>query len=106
LHTFMSLAYYAPQDIASRVVYLADPEMSLRHLGHTTVDQGILDLKPWFRLNVEEYGPYVASQQRFLVYGSMGFLEWLLYELPAANRMIELRSQNEDRLLFLVSRKE
>jgi hypothetical protein len=119
-HTFMILTYYAPRDIASRVIYLADPEMSLRHLGHTTVDQGILDLKPWFRLKVEEYGPYVASQQRFLVYGKIGNfngllseltaanvrISWLLSELIAANMQIELKGQNGNSLLFLVSRKE
>jgi hypothetical protein len=84
------------------------------------VDQGILDLKPWFRLKVEEYGPYVASQQRFLVYGKIGNfngllseltaanvrISWLLSELIAANMQIELKGQNGNSLLFLVSRKE
>ena len=51
-HTFMKLVHYAPQDLASRLVYLADPEASLRSLGHNTVDRGMLDLKPWFQLNV------------------------------------------------------
>ncbi len=106
LHTFMMLAHYAPQDITSRLVYLADPEASLRYLGHTTVDQGILDLRPWFRLEIKEYGPYVASQRQFLVYGNIGFLNWLLYKLTADNMRIELKGRNEDNLLFLVSRKE
>jgi hypothetical protein len=110
LHTFMELAYYAPRDIASRVVYLADPQASLRYLGHSSVDQGILDLQPWFRLKVEEYAPYVASQQRFLVYIRDKYLNnptaninWLLAELTTTNRRIELRSRHEDGLLFLVS---
>lgn len=105
-HTFMILTYYAPRDIASRLVYLADPEASLRYLGYTTVDQGILDLKPWLRLKVEEYKRYVASQPRFLVYGNTGFLNWLLYKLTETNMRIELRGRNGDNLLFLVSRKE
>jgi hypothetical protein len=103
LHTFMTLAYYAPPDIASRVVYLADPQVSLRHLGHSSVDQGILDLKPWFGLRVEEYASYVASQQRFLVYGPIGGLNWLLSELTATNRRIELKGRNRENILFLVS---
>lgn len=116
LHTFMLLAYYAPRDISSRLVYLADPQASLRYLGHTVVDQGILDLKPWFRLNVEQYRPYVASQQRFLLYtrvrgdrswvgcfwGMPWDLNWLLYELERDNMQIELRARNQDDLLFLV----
>lgn len=116
LHTFMLLAYYAPRDISSRLVYLADPQASLRYLGHTVVDQGIIDLKPWFHLNVEQYRSYVASQHRFLFYtrvrgdrswvgcfwGMPWDLSWLLYELERDDMQIELRGRNEDDLLFLV----
>ena len=105
LSTFMSLAYYAPHDIASRVVYLADPQAEFRYFGHNSVDQGILDLKPWFRLKVEEYAPYVASQERFLVYGGAHIGNWLLFDL-LANMRIELRGRNGNNLLFLVSHKE
>ena len=103
LHTFMTIAHYAPQDIASRVVYLADPQASLRYLGHSSVDQGILDLKPWFGLKIEEYTSYVGSQQQFLVYGPIGWLNWLVSELIGNNRRIELKGRHSDNLLFLVS---
>jgi Dolichyl-phosphate-mannose-protein mannosyltransferase len=105
LVAFMSLAHYAPQDIASRVVYLADPQASFRYFGHSSVEQGILDLKPWFRLKVEEYTPYIASQERFLVYGGVHIGNWLLFELKLPNRRIELRGRNGNNLLFLVSPK-
>jgi hypothetical protein len=117
LHTFMLLAYYAPRDISARVVYLADPEASLHYLGHTIVDQGILDLRPWFQLNIEKYKTYVASRHRFLVYsrviGDRNWLgcfwdqpwdlNWLLFELKRADMQIELRGRNKDDLLFLVT---
>lgn len=105
-HTFMTLAHYAPRDITVRLVYLADPQASLRHLGFTSVDQGMLNLKPWFRLKIEEYAPYVASQQQFLVYGPIGWLNWLLSDLTATNRRIELKGRNRENLLFLVSAAE
>ena len=106
LHTFMTIAHYAPRDVASRVVYLAYPQASLRHLGHSSVDQGILDLKPWFGLRIEEYPSYVASHQQFLVYGPIGWLNWLVSELTATNRRIELKGRNGENLLFLVSTAE
>ncbi len=113
LYDFMTLAHYAPPDIASRVVYLADPQASLRHLGHSSVDQGILDLKPWFHLKIEESAPYVASQQRFLLYVRGQSLnsrfrrwQWLLSELTTTNRRIELKARNRENLLFLVSATE
>jgi hypothetical protein len=106
LHTFMPLAYYAPREFAARLVYLADPGLSLRYLGHSSVDQGILELKPWFPVKIERYGPYVASQRRFFVYGNLGGLNWLFNELTAAEMRIELRGRNANKLLFLVSPNE
>lgn len=44
LQAFMILAHYAPTDITSRLLYLANPDASLRYLGHMTVDRGILAL--------------------------------------------------------------
>jgi hypothetical protein len=106
LHTFTTLAHYGPREFASRLVYLADPQASLRHLGHSSVDQGILDLKPWFGLKVEEYGPYIASHDRFLVYGYLDpYWVWLLTELSLANFRIEMRGRNKNNFLFLVSAK-
>jgi dolichyl-phosphate-mannose-protein mannosyltransferase len=113
LYDFMTLAHYAPPDIASRIVYLADPQASQRHLGHSSVDQGILDLKPWFRLKIEEYAPYVASQQRFLLFVRGQCLnrrfrrwQWLLSELTTTDRRIELKGRNRNNLLFSVSATE
>jgi Dolichyl-phosphate-mannose-protein mannosyltransferase len=124
LHTFMILAYYAPPDIVSRLVYVADPELSVLYVGYSTIDQGILDLKPWFGLKIEQYDIYVASLRPFWVYvygnplnwrsgrnwlaanrGSSGF-NWLLAELTATNRKIDLRAQNGENFLFLVNSSE
>jgi hypothetical protein len=106
LHTFLTLVHYAPREFASRLVYLADPQASLRHLGHSSVDQGILDLEPWFGLKVEQYGPYIASHERFLVYGQVDpDWVWLLSELSLANFRIEMRGRNKNNFLFLVSAK-
>lgn len=106
-HIFMALAYYAPPDITSRLVYLGDPEASLRRLGHNSVDRGMLDLiGPWFHLPVKEYRPYIRSHRRFLVYGNVGWLAWLPDELQADNMRLELEARRKDEFLFLVSAPE
>jgi hypothetical protein len=102
-HTFFCLAHYAPQDVGSRLVYLADPEAALRHLGHNSAEQGALALLgPWFHLNVQEFLPYIASHRRFLFYGNIGDWDYILYELEAINAHVELIGRDDDRLLFLV----
>lgn len=105
-HSFMMLSHYAPRELSSRLVYLAEPKASLQHLGYDTIDRGILDLRPWFGFHIEEYGRYLETQQRFLVYvsgGRLGSLNWLLTELASAPYRIELRARIDDHLLFLVT---
>jgi hypothetical protein len=105
-HTIMRLAYYAPSDVASRLVYLADADSALRHVGQTTVDRGLLALKSVFGVNVQNYRAYIASQERFFVYGPNRNFSWLLFELTATDMRIELRGRNEDSLLFWVNPKD
>jgi hypothetical protein len=103
-HTFITLAHYAPPEIATRVVYLADPEASLRRLGHDSVERGMVDLLgPWFRLNVTDYTSYVRSHSQFFVYGNLGFLSWIIEELKEDGMRVELRGRNGSEFLFLVN---
>jgi len=105
-HTFMMLSHYAPRELSSRLVYLADPQASMRHLGYDTVDRGIWDLRPWFGFHIEEYSRYLDAHQKFLVYvnsGRLGSLNWLLTELASAPLHIELRAKVDDHLLLLVT---
>ena len=117
LHSFMALVHYAPRDLSTRLVYLADPQASVRYLCNDTIDRGILDLKPWFHVPVEEYGPYIASHERFLLYARvqgerhwLGFFwgepwewNWLLNDLHNFPVRVELRDRSDDNILFLVT---
>lgn len=109
-HTLVLFSHYAPPEIASRMVYLADPALALKRLGHNSVERGMIDLiKPWFGMDVADYESFVAEHPRFLVYGNFGtlsFLSWLLPELQANNMRIEFRGRNGENLFFLVSRAE
>lgn len=107
-HSFMMLSHYAPRELSSRLVYLSDPQASLRHLGHNTVDRGILDLRPWFGFHIEEYSRYLEAHPKFFVYvngGRLSGLSWLLTELASAPFQVELRAKVDDHLLFLVANK-
>ncbi|SPP63659.1 glycosyltransferase family 39 protein [Nitrospira lenta] len=116
-HNFMMLAHYAPGDLSSRLVYLADPEASLRHMGHDTMDRGMVDLNPWFRMNVKESRAFQQSCGRFFLYVHGGFLggplanglsvpdfNWLLSDLILGEWHLELLRRQENHLLFLVTR--
>lgn len=118
-HNFMMLSHYAPQDLVSRYVYLADPGQSLRYLGHNTMDRGILDLRPWFRMNIHEFEGYLHTQPRFLLYVHGGYLggpwvngqvgpslNWIVSDLTESGWHLELKARRDNQLLFLVTRPE
>lgn len=104
-HSFLVLSHYAVPEIRSRLVYLADPELSMRYLRHNSIERGMFDLlKPVFRLNVKEYRPYIASKRPFLLCGDPDyFLNWVLADLPSSGARLELKGQHQEVELFLVS---
>jgi hypothetical protein len=81
-HTFTRLSHYAPGGRAAPRLP-GDRRASLRHLGHNSVDQGMLDLDGLLGFNVREYAPFVSAGRAFYVYGS-STSELLLSELAEA----------------------
>jgi 4-amino-4-deoxy-L-arabinose transferase-like glycosyltransferase len=71
---FLQLTHYAPPALAARLVYLSDPDASLRHAGWDTSDRALRELRRWAALNVADYGPFRAAHSCFLVYGRAGWL--------------------------------
>ena len=109
-HTFTQLSHYGSPELTARIAYLADPALALKHLGHNSVERGMLDLvKPWFRMNVVEFEPFVAEHSRFLIYGDfveLEFLNWIVTELQARGLRFELLNRQGDHLFLLASKSE
>jgi hypothetical protein len=108
-HTFTVLSHYGPPDIKNRMVYLADPVLALKQLGHNSVERGMCDLlKPWFRMNVVAFEPFVTEHPQFLVVGDfyeLGFLNWITPELQRRGMRLELLNRAGDQLFLLASRR-
>lgn len=102
-HTFIEFNYYAPE-ISSRVVYLADPEISLRRIKQNSIERGMVDLlKPWFGLNVTDYQSYVAARPRFLLCGDPQYFSWIVPQLEEDGMQLELKGFEGSTMLFIVS---
>jgi hypothetical protein len=106
-HLFIILSHYAPPEVRSRLVYLADPDKSLRYLRHSSLERGTLDLlKPWFRLNVQPYRPDPGSRGQFLLVGDpQNFMNWILQDLVASGTRMELTGRHQEVLLFRVGQR-
>jgi hypothetical protein len=100
---FHRVSFYARRDLARRLTYVADPHLSIRYLGHDTVDRGLLDLNSWFPLNVVWWHDWLSTHTSFLVYGYVDDRSWLTFELPSVSDSVELVGrQDKWRLLFSV----
>ncbi len=103
-YTFIELEHYAPPEISSRVVYLADPQISLQRIGSNSIELGTLSLfKPWFQLNVTDYKPYIASRPRFLLCGNPQSFSWIVPQLEQDGMRLELKGNKGKILIFLVT---
>lgn len=96
------LSFYATRELATRVNYVADPQKSVEYLRQDTVDQGLLDLRPWFPLKVVRVESFLADNPRFLAYGATDIWSWITYDLPkwGDTRLIERVDQH--RMLFSI----
>ena len=102
-YTFIDLNYYAPE-LSPRVVYLADPEISLLRLHTNSIERGMVDLlKPWFKLNVTDYRSYIATRPRFLLCGDPGFFSWIVPQLEEDGMRLELKGIDGKVMIFIVS---
>jgi hypothetical protein len=100
---FHRLSFYGRRDLANRLVYVADPHLSVHYLGHDTIDRGLLDLAPWFPLRVVWWREWWSAHPFSLVYGYVGEWTWVSFALPEVGK-VELMDRDVSHLLFSVTR--
>ena len=80
--SFYRLSFFAPRELASRLLYVSDPVLQRKHLGFGSLDRGMIDLTPWFPLHVVALRDFIQTTPSFLVLTALTDWTWLAYELP------------------------
>jgi hypothetical protein len=101
-HLFFQLSHYAPPELASRFVYLADRAAALHYLKTDTVELGMQEFGRWTPMSIEDYRSYVRAHPRFLLFGDTGAWVWLLPHLRATGARLRLVAAEGSLHLFLV----
>lgn len=96
------LSYYAPRRLASRLVYVADPQAAVSYLGEDTVDRGLLDLRPWFPMDIVRADSFLTDNRQFYVFGQTFEWSWLTYDMPKWGQTKLMARGEQGRLLFSV----
>lgn len=99
---FHRLSFYAPPNMSRRLSYLADPDASVEYVHQDTVDRGLLELRPWFPLQVVRLNDYVTRHTYFLAFGYIGDWSWLTFRLPEVSAETKLLTRRGFRLLLAV----
>ena len=83
-NVFVELAYYLPQDAASRLVYLDDPQLAIRHTGTSLIDFTLIPQMQYLPIpgHLEPYRNFMERNKRFWLYSpDQDLLEWTRHQL-------------------------
>jgi hypothetical protein len=97
---FYELAYYAPDNVRSNLVYLIDLAAASRYTGSAQVDQNLKGLRGIAPLNLPDYSEFVNSHKTFLVLWGEG--GWLPLKLNAEGARIVFKGKAGVAALYLV----
>jgi hypothetical protein len=103
-HQFFVQSHAAAGEHRGHFIYLADVPLALEYTGTDTVERGLLALKHYAPLDVQDYRSFAAAHERFLVYGFPDPFGWVVQNLLRAGRSISVKGRNGDSLLYLVER--
>jgi hypothetical protein len=74
---YLELVQYAPRELSSRFIYLADPESAVRFTGTDTPDRSNSILAEFVPLRVMDRKGFQAANPRFLLFSAGGEMDWL-----------------------------
>ncbi len=104
---FLVISHYAPESIAQRMRFVADPDAAMHYEGENLSDRGMLALKPWFPAGIIDLPTLARDYPRFMLFGETwwdGRWNWLFDWLIRNGWHIRPVAQDHNIWLFLVER--
>ena len=99
---FLQRAYYAPRDVAPRLVFLADAARAHRATGNNSATTGLVLLARRVPLRVEPPEAFLARHRRFYLMGTHWSESWLRVELLESEASVRLVRTGKLGELYLV----
>jgi hypothetical protein len=76
--------------------------LALKYTGTDTVERGLLTLRNYAPLDVEDYHRFIATHQSFLAYGYPDPFGWVLEDLMQSGWRVSVKGRHGASLLYLV----
>lgn len=101
-HQFFVQSHVAARKGRGHFIYLADVPLALKYTETDTVERGLITLRNYAPLDVEDYRSFAASHPQFLLYGFPSDYSWLMQALIDAGRPVSVKMRDGGDVLYLV----
>lgn len=101
-HLFFELSYRAELEGGRRFVYLADRNLALRYTDTDTVELGLIALKRWAPLNVQDFQQFCSTHTTFFVFGYPAPFAWLIPDLVRRGQCVTAIAEHDQQFLYRV----
>lgn len=102
-HLMFEYWHYGPPELKRRMLYLADPELALRHAGTDSVDRSAAVLARYAGYELQDFRSWIAAHPRFALAGYPGSFAWLVQALNAMGARIAILGMDGERTIYVVT---
>jgi hypothetical protein len=102
---YLEIAYYESADRNRRLYALVDPDAAVKSIGTDSVDLGLMKLRQYFPLQVEEYSKFSSRHREFFLASFGGRFDWWAARLSGDGHALTLISEEFDIRVYKVTLK-
>ncbi len=100
---YLPMAYYAPAGSTRKLYAVTDPPTAVKLVGTDSVDLGLLALRRYFPLRVEDYESFVSMHREFLVvFGNEDAFDWWPARISQEGHNIQLLTESANYKVYKV----
>jgi 4-amino-4-deoxy-L-arabinose transferase-like glycosyltransferase len=102
---YLPMAYYHSADQNRRIYALTDPPAAVKFASSDSVDLGLLILRRYYSMHVEDYPTFATKHREFLLFSS-GLFDWWPARLLSDGQTLTLLSEDRNGRLYKVVLKQ
>jgi hypothetical protein len=99
---YLPFVYYAPPELAGRLVDVVDPPNAVAYLGMDSIDKSLIGLRSCYPLRVYDFPAFASEHSTFLLYSSGSTNDWWPRRLANNGYSLEVVAAEKGRKIYLV----
>jgi 4-amino-4-deoxy-L-arabinose transferase-like glycosyltransferase len=100
---YLPFVYYAPPELARRLVDVVDPPYAVTYIGMDSIDESLIGLRYCYPLRVYNFRVFASEHPSFLLYSSGSVNDWWPHRLSRDGYSLEVVAAEQGRKIYLVT---